>query len=145
MADSTLIEVMDALATQLETVLGPKIDNLQVIGRMMLNPSPVTLDIYPAADPFQEPSGFGGDDVMVNLVVRARVSPVDHEGGQDILLSLMDWSADTSVVQAVASDRTLGGEIQSALCDPPSDFAAFVEPGGQVALLGCTWNVRVIV
>jgi hypothetical protein len=143
--DSTLLEVMDALADQLETVLSPQIDQLQVVGRMMLNPSPPTLDIYPSADPFQDPSGVGGSDVQVNLIIRGRVSPVDHEGAQDVLLGLMDWASATSVVKAVNANRTLGGYVQDVYCQPPSDFAAFIEPDSRGALLGCTWVAKVTV
>jgi hypothetical protein len=110
---------------------------------MMLNPTPPAVDIYPAADPFQEPSGFGGQDTTINLIIRARVSTVEHEGAQDILLGLMDPNGAQSVVRAVASSRTLNGTVQDAVCDPPSDFGAFLEPTGTGALLGCTWVARI--
>jgi len=134
---------MDALAAQIDTVLSPQIANLQVVGRMNLTPTWPSIDIYPG-DPFQERSGFGSEDVDLGLVVRARVSTIEHEGAQDVLLGLMDPTAATSVVKAVESDATLGGRVQQVICDPPSDFGAFVEPNSQGALLGCTWRARVI-
>ncbi len=143
MTDATLLEVMDALATQLQTQLDPGEDDFQVVGRMMFNPTPPAIDIYPAADPFQEPSGFGGQDTTINLIIRARVSTVEHEGAQDTLLAFMDPGGANSVVRAVAYDRTLSGTVQDAVCDPPSDFGAFLEPIGTGALLGCTWTARI--
>ncbi len=134
---------MDALAAQLTSVLVPVVPDLQVTGRMNLNPTPPSIDIYPG-DPFQEPSGFGGLDTNVNFVVRARVTTVEHEGAQDVLLELMDPTASTSVVQAIAANSTLSGAVQQAVCDPPSDFGAYVEPSGQGALLGAVWQTRVI-
>lgn len=135
---------MDALASQLAAVLSPALPELQIAGRMLINPTPPAMDIYPA-DPFQEASGFGGIDTDIYLLVRARVSPVDHEGAQDALLALMDPGASTSVVQAVMANKTLSGKVQDLNCQPPSDFGAYVEPDGRQALLGCTWNVRVTV
>ncbi len=144
MPDATLIEVMDAIATQLETVLVPVIPDLQVRGRMLINPTPPAVDVYPA-DPFQEASGFGGIDTDVYLLVRARVSPVDHEGAQDALLAMMDPGASTSVLKALMANKTLSGKCQDLNCQPPSDFGAYVEPDGRTALLGCTWTVQVTV
>ena len=134
---------MDALAAQLETELAPHVTNLQVVGRMTFNPTDPCIDIYPD-DPFQEASGFGEMDTDLHFVVRARVSTVDHEGAQDMLLALMDPTGDASVRKAVSADKTIGGTVQDAVCFPPSDFAAFVAPApSKGALLGCTWSVTV--
>ena len=146
MTDATLVEVMDALASQIETRLTSQVAQLQVVGRFMLNPSVPSVDIYPAPDPFQEQSGFGRDDSDINFVIRARVSTVDQDGGQEILLAMMDPSGPASMVRAVIYDKTLGGKVQSCECDPPSDFGAYVEPLTQgKAYLGCTWLARVTV
>ena len=131
---------MDALAVRLSTVLVPVIPDLNIVGRMWINPTPPAIDIYPG-DPFQEPSGFGGIDTVIGLVIRARVTTVDHEGAQDALLALMDPGASTSVVKAVNADKTIGGTVQDALCGLPTDFGAYVSPDGRDALLGCTWRV----
>jgi hypothetical protein len=135
---------MDALADQLQTALDPVIEKLQVTGRMTFNPTPPAIDIYPG-DPFQEQISFGARQVMVFFDVRARVSTAEHEGGQDLLLSMMHPSDAASVVGAIASDRTLGGKVQDAFPEPPSNFGAYVDAGpGSHALLGCTWRTRVI-
>jgi hypothetical protein len=143
MADPTLIEVMDAIAARLDTVLSPLLPDLSIYARLTFNPTPPAIDIYPG-DPFQEQSAFGKGSVDTWFVVRARVSTAEHEGAQDLLLSLMDPRATTSVVQAIAGANTLSGKVQHADVEPPSDFGAFVEPGSQGALLGCTWRTRVI-
>lgn len=135
---------MDALADQLQTELDPAVETLQVTPRMTFNPTPPTIDIYPS-DPFQEQVAFGLRQVEVFFDVRARVSTAEHEGGQDLLLSMMDPAAASSVAAAISADRTLGGTVQDAQPGPPSNFGAYIDPGpNSAALLGCTWRTRVI-
>jgi hypothetical protein len=142
--DPTIAEVMDALAEQIQTGLDPAVETLQVTPRMTFNPTPPSIDIYPS-DPFQERLAFGLGEVEVFFDVRARVSTAEHEGGQDLLLSLMDPAALTSVAAAISADRTLGGAVQDAQAESPSNFGAYVDPGpNSTALLGCTWRTRVI-
>ena len=145
-------EIEDAIAAQLQRLLGdPVIEGLQVYPRMVWNPSPPTIDIYP--DPqFQVPLGFGRGDNQLFFVVRARVNTPDHEGAQDLLLAMMDPQASTSVAAAITAAgtsspaKTLDGQVENAtVIEGPSDFGAFTDPGPNAgALLGCTWRVQVI-
>lgn len=138
---------MDALATQIMSQLSgtanPLIENLQVDGRLIPSPTPPAIDVYPA-DPFQEPFTFGRGNNLLFLTVRARVTTVDNEGGQDLLLSMMDPSATTSVAKAITYDKTLGGTVgKVSVIEGPSSYGVFQDAGGQGALLGCTWRVQV--
>ena len=137
-----LTDVMDALGAQLEAEL-TGITDLQVVSRLMWNPTPPAIDIYPGT-PFQDEDAMG-DGKEVYLIVRARVNTPDHDGAQEILLGMMDPESATSVAAAIRSDKTLGGVVQYAhpMPDSPSDFGAFVDPGGN-ALLGATWRVRIL-
>lgn len=147
---STVAQIMDALATQIDDyysggtvgTVTPVIDNLQVDGRLIPSPTPPAIDIYPA-DPFQEPAAYGIVSELF-FTVRARVSTADNEAGQDLLLSLMDPDASTSLAQVVLDDRTLGGTVERVGgVDGPSSFGLFGDPSGSGNLLGCTWRVRV--
>lgn len=135
--------IMDALAVQLATQLQPQIQNLQVDGRLIPSPTPPSIDVFPGS-PFQEQVAYGRGNNEIYLTVRARVATPDSEGAQDLLLSLMDPNSATSLEQAVDADSTLGGVVQYAVPEPPTDFGAFVDVGGNGALLGCTWRVRVM-
>jgi hypothetical protein len=144
---ASLTEIMDALASQIDSRLvgtaDPLIEGLQVDGRMVFNPTPPSVDVYPA-DPFQEGLAFGKGNNEVFLTVRARVSTAEHEGGQDLLLSMMDPEATTSMAQAILFDRTLGAKVERVNVTGPSAFGVFPDAGGSgSALLGCTWTVRV--
>jgi hypothetical protein len=143
-------EIMDALATRIETVLcgtaNPLIEHLQVDGRLIPSPTTPAIDIYPG-DPFTEPLGFGPGNKELFFTVRARVSTADNEGGQNLLLSMMDPNADTSLEQAILDgDRTLGGVVGAvASVEGPSAYGIFADPGQTTQnLLGCLWRVRVI-
>ena len=145
---ATVAAIMDALATQLQTRLcgtaNPVIPNLQVDGRLIPSPTPPSIDIYPG-DPFQEPLTFGRGNNILFLTVRARVTTVDNEGGQDLLLSMMDPVSSASVAQAVTYDRTLGSTVgKVSVIEGPSSYGVFQDSGGQGSLLGCTWRVQVI-
>jgi hypothetical protein len=142
--------IQDALATQLQNVLcsagtaDPLIEQLQVDGRFVFNPTPPAIDIYPA-DPFQEGIAFGHANNDLNFIVRARVHTADHEAGQDLLLSMMDPDATTSVALAILTDKTLGSTVGRLSVTGPSGFGVFPNASGVMdgSLLGCTWNVRV--
>lgn len=138
---------MDALADQIEDELcgtaNPVIPDLQVDGRLIPSPTPPAIDVYPA-DPFQEALGFGPGNNLIFLTVRARVTTADNEAGQDLLLSMMDPMAATSVTQAILSDKTLGSTVGStAVIAGPSAYGVFEDTGGDGKLLGCTWTVQV--
>ena len=139
---------MDALADQLQDELcgtaNPVIPYLQVDGRMVPSPTPPAIDIYPA-DPFQEAMSFGlPQNNWIWLTVRARVTTADSEGGQDLLLSMMDPEATTSVAQAIMADKTLGGVVHRlSILAGPSAFGVFEDTGGDGNLLGCTWTVQI--
>ena len=147
---ATLAAIMDALAAQVNIAIGeggtatPAIENLQVESRMVFNPSPPCIDIYPA-DPSQEGIGFGKSSNSVTLTVRARVTTADHEAGQDLLLSMMDPAATTSLSKAIVDDRTLGNTVGNLVVTGPSGFGVFPVPAGMTgeSLLGCTWQVLI--
>lgn len=144
-------EIMLALADQIALALTggttspgtatPAVDGLAVNPMLVWNPSPPAIDIYPA-DPFQEGIAFGKGNNEMNFTIRARVNTPDHDGAQELLLSLMDPVAVTSVAAAVVDDRTLGGAVEHVAVEGPTDYGFFVDPGGG-ALLGCTWRARV--
>ena len=71
---------MDALAAQIDTTLGAVIKNLQVDGRLVPNPTPPCIDIYPG-DPFIERIAFSGEYAGY-FTVRVRVSTADQEAGK---------------------------------------------------------------
>ena len=136
---------MDALASQIQTELDPVISELQVDGRLVMNPTPPCIDIYPG-EPFQEAFTMGHGNNSFFFSVRGRVHTADHEAGQDLLLSMMDPAEPESVLQAIVSDTTLGGLVDDlAVVEGPSSFGYFNDPGStENRLLGCIWRVQVL-
>lgn len=143
----TLEEIQQALATQIETEIqgtaSPRVVDLQVNHLMNIDPTPPSIDIYPA-DPHQEALTFGKANNEASFTVRARVSTADHQGGQQLLLTLMDPSASTSLTKAITSDRTLGGKVQGLGVSGPSGFGLYLDAGGQGSLMGAVWTVRMM-
>jgi hypothetical protein len=146
---ASLTTIMDALAEQLQDTLcgtaNPLIPGLQVDGRLVANPTPPSIDIYPG-EPFQEAHSYGPGNNSLFFSVRARVHTGDHEAGQDLLLSMMDPAEPVSVLQAITSDETLGGIVDDlAVVEGPSSFGYFQDPGStDNRLLGCIWRVQIL-
>ena len=139
---------MTALALQLQSNLSgtadPLFENLQSVGIMNPNPTPPSLDVYPA-NPFQDALTFGRSNYDFNLLVRARVSTADHEAGQRLLLQLLDTNSTTSVVRAVKSDKTLGGKVSSLAVIAVTGLEMYRDmQGTDGAYMGSTWTLRIM-
>lgn len=137
---------MDAMAAQIMTVLcgtaNPLIEQLQAEPRMVFNPTPPSIDIYPA-ELFTEALTFGERDF--HFLVRARVGTAENEGGQDLLLTMMDPRAAESVARALEANPTLGGTVDDVTVFDPTGFGVFpAVAAGEGSLLGCTWPVTVL-
>lgn len=144
---TALTEIMEALATQITGALSgtadPLIELLQVTPLLNNNPTPPSIDIYPADD-FQSAIAYGVSNNDLRLFVRARVTTADHEAGQTLLLRLMDPAATTSLARAIASDRSLNGKVSSLTVEGVSGFNSYADAGGEGSLMGASWTVRVI-
>jgi hypothetical protein len=140
---ATIMEIRAAITDQIDAVLTPLVEGLQTSGgRMLTNPSPPSIDIYPAS-PFQEQIAMGRGNNEMFFNVRARVNTPDHEGAEELLCSLMDPTAATSVALAITSDLTLGGLVEDVWAGPPTDYQLFVDTGGGGGFLGCLWLTQV--
>jgi len=141
---SGLIVVAQALAAAL-VPLGASVPGLQVTAFLNPNPTPPSIDIYPA-DLFQQGLGFGIDQDTF-WTIRARTTTADHESGQRALLALLDRSNGASVENALVADQTLGGAVQSlAIADEGvSGYRVYLEdPTSGGHLIGVEWRVEVV-
>ena len=146
MPDPTSEEIFEALAEQIRDELGnavnPLIPGLEVdpLGPTV-SPTPPWIDIYPG-DPFYEYVAMS-NEIEYLVIVRARVSTADSDGGRALLLSMMDPHAATSMALAISSDRTLNGTVEDLAVNPPTGYGLYPAVGVDGALLGCAWQVRV--
>jgi len=118
---------------------------VQVENRMVLNPTPPCIDMWPA-DPSLDPTlaGFGDIDGGELITVRARVSTSDTDAGQDLLLAFMDDEDPLSVGAALLADPTLNGWAQTLDVTARSGYVLVPDSSGEGALLGCLWTVEVV-
>jgi hypothetical protein len=140
---SGLVDAVEAMAAALAPI-GDTVEGLQILPYMNPNPTPPSIDIYPAT-PFQD--RLGRDDAAVFLTVRARTTFADHIAGQRGLYRMLDPTGPESVQAHLEADQTLGGAVQSLGVEPEgvSGFTEYVEDaqsGGR--LVGCEWRVRVL-
>lgn len=141
---SSLVALMDQIGDTLRDALAS--ETVQVEPRMLLNPTPPSIDVYPA-DPFRDGvgAGYGQINGAIYFTVRARVSTADSDAGQDFLLALMDDEDPLCVAEALLADETLNGLAASMNVEGPSGYTLFVAEGGnEGALLGCTWRLTIL-
>lgn len=117
---STVADLKEQLANQIRAAITPAAYvDIQVEPRMVPNPSPPTIDIYPAAiatDP--QTAGFGDLDGAYLFTVRARVQESDPDANQDLLDEFYDNESSLSLQVAIEADTTLGGwAIQAFVVD----------------------------
>lgn len=141
---STNVAIVDAMASQIETQLGSAIPNLQVVARLNFNPTPPSVDIYPAEE-FSVADTYG--ERRLRWSVRCRVTTADNEDGQELLLSMMDspGASASSLAGAIAYDESLGGTVDRAWVESgPTGFSMFADAGGGGNLVGAVWTVAVM-
>jgi hypothetical protein len=138
----SLLELTAGIASQLEQRLSTQIGVLQITATANRNPTPPSVDVYPA-DPFQEPDGFGPENRQAIFVVRARVTDLDVESGQTLLLEMMDPDSAKSVHAALAADGSIGGTCQDSVVEGPASWGEYQDASGET-LLGCQWRLRTI-
>jgi hypothetical protein len=133
----TLDEAVGSMVDALEP-LTLEIPGLQVNGWFNPNPSPPTIDIYPA-DPFQDGAGFDVRGKRVFWNVRARVATADGQAATSTLLRFLDTQDPASVEAALAgADVVVGNE------GTVSGFLRFTDDTvGD--LLACQWRVEMFV
>src|SRR5262245_59500260 len=139
---ASLPDIAQALADALEGVT-EAVDGLQVHPYMNPNPTPPSIDIFPA-DPFQDPEGFSASKRLY-FTVRARASAADQEtSGQLALLQLLEPTGPTSVEEALCWNG-LGGVVGSVTvaAESPSGYRLYADPGG-VTTIGVEWRLEVM-
>lgn len=117
--------------------------NVQVEPRLVVNPSPPTVDIYPADPPRDETLAGFGEIGAVALTVRARVSTADNVAGQELLIAFMDDNDELNVAGALWAGRLLDGWGEIKDISPPTGYGVYTDPSGQGAYLGVQWRVTV--
>jgi hypothetical protein len=134
---------MDEMAAIIVDALGENVD--QVVPRLNLNPSGLSIDIYPG-DPSRDTAAAGLGEVSGAWIftVRARVDLGDPDASQDALLRLMDdeEADELSVALALMDDQTLNGFATSVNVEGPSGYIAYVDSPGN--MVGIEWRVTVL-
>lgn len=137
-----LLDLTAAVAAQLEQRLAVAAPGIQITALANRNPTPPAIDVYPA-DPFQEPDSFGPLNRQAIFIVRARVTDLDTDSGQTLLLELMDPDSPKSVTAALAEDGSFDGTCQDSAVEGPAFWGEYADPSGET-LLGCQWRLRTI-
>lgn len=147
MGVASLWEITTEIADTIRAVLAADATfvDCQVEPGLVLQPTPPTIDVYPA-DPSTgvESQAFGdvvGEDV---IIVQARVAANDADANQQILAELMDWASAFSITSAVTDDETLNGLATSVHLVNQTGFMGIPTIDGMALYLGAQWTFSVI-
>jgi hypothetical protein len=142
---SGLRAIVDEMADQIRAVL-EAVDTIevQVEPRYVLNPTPLTIDIYPGDVSRDSASAAFDDDGGYLLTVRSRINTPDFDAAYDILLSLMDDEDDLCLAQALLDDPTLNGLASDLDVRDPTGLRAYETPSGEGAHLGFQFTTIVL-
>lgn len=140
-----LTDMADEMAEQIRDAVAAVTDlDVQVEPRMVLTPTPPSVDIYPA-EPFREvdQAGFGDIAGAYRFTVRARVSFADRDAGMDLLLQFMDDEHPLCLAHALADDQTLNGLAANVEVTDPTGWRQYTTPDGAGSYVGCEWTCSV--
>lgn len=143
------VAILEEMADQIRTALAGADWDFQVEPKMVLSPTPPSIDMFPG-DPATEMEfasmGASAEEMAAGFMfnVRARIAPTDHEAGQEVLLELSDPASDLSLVQALYDEPTLGGVASDVSLVSESGFTLFTDVDPAKVYLGVLWRVLVI-
>lgn len=106
---------------------------------MLANPTPPTLQVFPAEVEYDASMARGFD--RWTLTVQAYVGSQTDKGAQLKLDTLLAPSGASSVKARVEADRTLGGVVDDCRVVGCSGYRVYVHPNG-TAVLGAEWTVE---
>lgn len=136
-------ELLEQMADQIRAAMASVTDiDVQVEPRMVSDPTPPTIDMYPGdVSRGTEAAPFGEEGEHL-FTVRARVNENDADANQDLLLAFMDDVNALSIAQALFDDPTLGGLANDLDCIDPTGYVLY--PYGGETLLGFQFTAKVI-
>lgn len=142
---SGLRSIVDEMADQIrDTLQAVNTIEVQVEPRMVLNPSPLTIDIYPGDPARDAVTAAFDDDGGYLLTVRSRINTPDFDSAYDVLLSLMDDEDSLCLAQALLDDPTLNGHASDVDVRDHTGLRAYETPSGEGAYLGFQFTAIVL-
>lgn len=139
------VDILDQIADAFRDEFNDQDDyDIQVEPRMVLNPTPPCVDMWPGDESRDGQSAAFGDEGGEFYTIRARVQTADSYAGQELLLALMDDEGDLSVRGILFSDPSLGGLVDDLDVVAQTGYVVDVAPSGEGAWLACRWTVLVL-
>lgn len=147
MAKVGAAQLLDVMADQIRNAVDALLPDsiyVQVQPRMVINPTPPCIDIWPGAIFRDRASAAFGDDGAYLFTVRARVSTADNEAGQDLLLRFYDDADDMCIALALTDEPTLNGYAASVDVRDPTGWLPYGSIGNEGVLLGFEFTAIVL-
>lgn len=141
----SLAACMDAMAETIRDICATEVPGVavQVRPRMVLNPTPPTVDIYPGARD-ADTAAFRDVAGGYLLTVRVRVSTADSVAGQSMLIRFLDDDDPLSITVALNRNRDLGGLAADIDVQEVTGFGQYPGQNAEGYWLGSEWTVRLL-
>lgn len=142
---SKIATLTGEMAAQIRAALAGADMAVQVEPRMVIAPSPLTVDIYPA-DVARDSQSAAFNDVNGGYLftVRSRINTPDFDAAYDVLMQTMDDQDDLCIPLALLDDPTLNGNAQTLDVLDPTGLRAYERVDSTGADLGWQFTVNVI-
>jgi hypothetical protein len=143
---SGLADITVAMADQIRDALdGVDSIPIQVEPRMVLTPTPLTIDIYPG-DLARDADSAAFDDVDGGYLftVRSRINTPDFDAAYDVLIALMDDDDPLCLPLVLLDDPTLNGYATSIDVRNPTGLRLYEALDGDGGYLGWQFTALVL-
>lgn len=117
---------------------------VQVEPRMVITPSPLTIDIYPSDPARDAATASFDDDGGYLLTVRARINAPDFDSAYDLLIALMDDEDDLCLAQTILDDPTLNGHATDVAIFDYTGLRAYESLSSEGGYLGFQLTANVL-
>lgn len=142
---SGLGDIVNEMVDQIRAGLSSAAFDIQVEPRMVLTPTPLTIDIYPG-DISRDADSAAFDDVNGGylLTVRSRINTPDFDAAYDILIALMDDEDPLCLPLILLDDPTLNGNAMTLDVRDPTGMRLYEALDGEGGYLGWQFTALVI-
>lgn len=146
---SGLVDIMDAIADQIDDTLTPLLSSqgvdLQVESGRLIIVNPPAVDVFPGAVAREGETRMFADDHDGGgylFTVRTRFQTNDYDSNKRLMYEMMDDESPLSLAQAIVDGGSLDGQVASLDCFDPSGEQAYAEFGNDH--IGFQFTVRAL-
>ncbi len=142
---ASLSDLLSAVSGQLESVIAQETSvDVHFEAGLFRSAELPSVNVYPTATGIiQDLAAFGDLYGGWPMTIRVAVSPADIDSGEQLLWQFMDDEGSLSIIEALDSDRTLGGLADTLMWGEWAGYLDFSPPDEAGRFIGSTLPIVV--